>query len=277
MKKTTQWFAGWKPSWPVGIRLSRRVRRWVIILCVLFLYGHAAAVEKPFPFAAGEKMTFVVKWTVIPAGFAEVEVLPVETIHGVESYHFVFKARTTEWIDKIYRVRERIDAFANKEMKQSILYIKDSVNGKKKRYVTVRFDWREKKAHYTNAFRKKKRKPVSIIDGTFDPLSAFYYCRMIDLQKNNTIECSITDGKKCVMGRARVIRRETIRIESGTYDTFLIKPELKHLGGVFKKSKKPELEVWVTADERRIPVKLRSKVLVGSFTGELVSATPVNN
>jgi len=31
--------------------------------------------------------------------------------------------------------------------------------------------------------------------------------------------------------------------------------------------------LWVTADKRRIPVKIKSKVVVGSFVGELVSAT----
>jgi hypothetical protein len=30
--------------------------------------------------------------------------------------------------------------------------------------------------------------------------------------------------------------------------------------------------VWVTADERRIPVKIKSKVVIGSFVAELISA-----
>ncbi len=47
--------------------------------------------------------------------------------------------------------------------------------------------------------------------------------------------------------------------------------ELKHIGGVFEKSKNAEIKVWVTADTRRIPVKIKSKVVVGSFIGELIS------
>jgi hypothetical protein len=47
---------------------------------------------------------------------------------------------------------------------------------------------------------------------------------------------------------------------------------LEHIGGVFEKSKNARIRLWVTADERRILVKVKSKVVVGSFTGELISA-----
>jgi len=69
-----------------------------------------------------------------------------------------------------------------------------------------------------------------------------------------------------------VVRRERLKLSSGTYDTYLLEPELKDIGGVFKKSKDAKLQVWITADERKIPVKVKSKVAFGSFVGELVSA-----
>ncbi len=60
---------------------------------------------------------------------------------------------------------------------------------------------------------------------------------------------------------------------SGTYDTYLIEAEIKQVDGVFEKSKNAKIQVWVTEDRRRMPVKIKSKVVVGSFAGELVSAT----
>jgi hypothetical protein len=86
------------------------------------------------------------------------------------------------------------------------------------------------------------------------------------------IKRPVTDGKKCIIGKATVIKRETIKVEGKTYDTYLIEPELKHIRGVFKKSKNATIQVWVTTDKRHIPVKIRSKVVVGTFVGELVSA-----
>ena len=75
------------------------------------------------------------------------------------------------------------------------------------------------------------------------------------------------------MGVADVVRRETIRVPAGTFDTFLIEPDLSHVGGVFEKSPDAKIQLWVSADSRRLPVRLKSKVIVGSFSGELVSMT----
>ena len=58
-----------------------------------------------------------------------------------------------------------------------------------------------------------------------------------------------------------------------TYDTYLIEPDLEHVGGVFEKSEDAIIQLWVTADKRRIPVQIKSEVVVGSFVGELVSDT----
>ena len=55
------------------------------------------------------------------------------------------------------------------------------------------------------------------------------------------------------------------------YETYLVEPDLKYLGGVFKKSEDAKLQIWVTTDERRVPVRIKSKLVVGSFVAELVS------
>jgi hypothetical protein len=41
---------------------------------------------------------------------------------------------------------------------------------------------------------------------------------------------------------------------------------------VFEKSKDARIQLWVTADRRHIPVKIKSRVVVGTFVGELVTA-----
>lgn len=240
------------------------------VLTIGSLNSSSSAIEKNLPFGPGEKLTFKLKWMFITAGEAVLEVLPFETIDHVKSYHFVLTVKSNSFVDHIYKVRDRIDAYVNTEMTHSILYKKNQHEGKRIRDVVVKFDWERNKATYSNF--KQKRKPIDILPGSFDPLSAFYYVRLIDFRENSIIERPVTDGKKCVIGKATVIRRETIQVAGGTYDTYLIEPDLKHVGGVFKKSKGAKIQLWVTADKRRIPVKIKSKVVVGSFVGELVSA-----
>ena len=238
---------------------------------IFILSTNTEAVEKEFPFYSGEKLTFQLKWTFVPAGEGILEILPKETINGVKTYHFVLTAKSNSFVDLFYKVRDRIDAYADIEMTHTILYKQRQHEGKTQRDVVVSFNWNQNKAQYSNM--KNVREPIDVLEGSFDPLSAFYYMRLFDLKEKLTIERPVTDGKKCIIGKASVMKRETLELAIGTFDTFLIEPEIEHVDGVFEKSKNAKIQVWVTADKRRMPVKIKSKVVVGSFIGELISAT----
>jgi len=238
------------------------------LMTAVIFTGITFAGEDDFPFQPGEKLTFQARWAFIPAGEAILEILPIETMNGVKAYHFVVNARTYEYIDPFYKVRVRIDAYTDVEMTHSILF-KKTQGGKKKRDVVVNFNWTKLETQYSN-FGKKGR-TVPILPGSFDPLSVFYAFRLHDLKENMEIKTPVADGKKCVIGKAKVIKREKIKVPSGTYDTYLVEPDIEHIGGVFKKTKDARLQIWVTADNRCIPVKIKSKVVVGSFVGELIS------
>ncbi len=228
------------------------------------------AVETSFPFKPGERLTYVLKWQAIPAGEAVLEVQPMTEVGGDLAYHFVMTTKTNSFVDFFYKVRDRIDAYSDSAMQHSVLYKKKQREGRHQRDVVVSFDWQEKVAQYVN--KGKKRKPISLLPGSFDPLSAFYYIRLVDMKPDARIFQPVTDGKKNVMAEVHVVRRETIKVSGQSYDTFLIEPELKDVGGVFKKSKNAKLQIWVTADQRHIPVRVKSKVVVGSFIGDLVSS-----
>ncbi len=246
----------------------------VIVTAIIITFSlpvNIKAVEKDFPFSPGEKLTFQLKWSFIPAGKAVLEVFPIETVNGALAYHFVLTAQSNAFVDTFYKVRDRIDAYTDIKMTRSILYIKKQKEGRTKRDIIVNFDWGKKEAQYSNFGNKKE--PISLLPGSFDPLSVFYYSRLFDLKVNAEIESPVTDGKKCVIGKARVVQREKIKVAGRRYDTYLLEPQLKHIGGVFEKSKNAKIKIWVTADKRRIPVKIKSKVIVGSFIGELISAT----
>jgi hypothetical protein len=227
--------------------------------------------DADLPFQPGERLTYELKWTIIPAGKATLEVHPMTRINGVPAYHFVLTAKTTPFLDRIYKVRDRIEGFSDAQMTGSMMYKKKQREGSVRKDILVVFDTDSNQARYYKSGKIHKELPISV--GTFDPLSAFYYTRSLKLKANSTIQKPVSDGKRWVIGKARVVRRERITLGNGdTYDTFLMEPDLSHVGGVFEKSKDAKLQVWVTADPQRIPVKVKSAVVVGSFTGELVDA-----
>ncbi|MFC1815493.1 DUF3108 domain-containing protein [Thermodesulfobacteriota bacterium] len=258
-----------------------RLNRYSVVMFLLIFFGvflcaaEIIIAESELPFAPGEKLTFQLKWGFIPAGEAVLEVQPIKNINGIKAYHFVLTAKSNSFVDIFYKVRDRIDAYADLNMTHTLLYNKQQHEGNTKRNVTVNFDWEKNTAQYINFGLKNK--PISIMPGSFDPLSAFYYTRLVDLKENAVITSPVTDGKKCVVGKAKIVKREKIKLASGIYDTYLMEPELKHIGGVFKKSKNAKIQLWVSADKRRSPLKIKSKVVVGSFVGELISAEGTGN
>ncbi|WP_394707119.1 DUF3108 domain-containing protein [uncultured Desulfobacter sp.] len=224
--------------------------------------------KNTLPFSPEEQLVYQIRWEMIEAGVASFDVLPVKEVDQQPCRHFSLKVETSPLVDVFYKVRDKLDSYTDLALGRSIRYGKKQ-KGSEQRDILVQFNWEKRIARYSNF--NADRKPITIPPGTFDPLAAFYKLRSMDLGDKKGIEFPITDGKKCFMGRAEVVGQETITCFNTTYDTYVIEPELVHFGGVFKKSDKPTLRLWITTDERRLPVRIRSKVIVGSIIGELVS------
>jgi hypothetical protein len=248
---------------------------WVVLVSMVMNYAPAIAVPRQIPFAPGEKLEYALRWENVPAGSIKLEILPVKSFNGEQVYHFVLTAETNKFIDVFFKVRDRIDAYADIAMTRSVRYQKKQREGRRERDEVVEFDWNNSQVQYSNF--GKKIEPIELMDGSFDPLSAFYYSRMMDFENGGRFERPITDGKKNGLGRLHMVGRETIKLANGKqYDTYRLEPELDHVGGVFNKSNDAQIQIWVTADEKRIPVRIQSKVSVGSFIGELVSADGIH-
>jgi hypothetical protein len=244
-----------------------------LILLILNLAMHTPTTShaNSTPFVPGEKLEYELRWENVPAGTAFLEVLPHTTVNGESARHFAMTVRTNRFVDLFYKVRTRIDAYADMDMTRSLHYRKKQHEGRRKRDEIVEFQWPESRARYSNF--GVENEPLALLEGSFDPLSAFYFTRAKPFKTGSQIQRPVTDGKKNVIGRLTVHTRETITLQSGRqYDTYRVEPEMHHVGGVFQKSPDARIEIWITADERRIPVRIRSKVIVGHFIGELVSA-----
>ncbi|MBI4823215.1 MAG: DUF3108 domain-containing protein [Nitrospirae bacterium] len=63
-----------------------------------------------------------------------------------------------------------------------------------------------------------------------------------------------------------VLRKEKIKTPLGIFDTIVVKSSMRSA------SKKNEIRMWLSDDERRLPVRVKMKVKVGSITAELVDS-----
>ena len=248
---------------------------WIIMifLCGLFVfagYRDSIAAVKALPFRSGERMVYRAMWGGIPAGEAVIEVLPAVTIDGARTHHFAMTMTTNSRVEMFYKLRERQDSFTDIPLTRTLQYRKKSA-GNHPRDVVVTYDWNNRTATYASFGNAEK--PVEILPGSFDPLALFFVIRTHRLNPGEVIEIPITDGKKCIAVRATVAGRETLTIDGKVYDTYLVIPDMERLQGVVSRKGEPSLKIWFSADEEQVPVRIQSKVAVGSFVLELVSAT----
>jgi hypothetical protein len=119
-------------------------------------------------------------------------------------------------------------------------------------------------------FLDKSRTNFPITPITYDSLSCFYFARLQNLEIGKSFYVDVFDGKRLHNTEVKVLRREELETDVGTFKTIVIMPVLK-TNGIF--SKTGDLYIWLTDDERHIPVKMKSKVKIGSITAKLVGGS----
>jgi hypothetical protein len=65
----------------------------------------------------------------------------------------------------------------------------------------------------------------------------------------------------------RVLRRETVRTPAGAFHCVVVEPGMREEGIFIQKGRK--LQIWLTDDERKVPVLMRVEVFFGHVTAEL--------
>jgi hypothetical protein len=217
------------------------------------------------PFGPGESLRFSIEYGPVKAGTATLEVHPMRTHKGRLSYHFVSTAASAPFFDKVYRVRDRIDALVDAERFVSWQYRKVQREGSHKAEHYVAYD------HTGNRARYKDGTVVSIPPDAIDMLGAFYRTRLETLEPGSSIYLPHHSDKKTFYLEVLVLRRERIEVPAGTFSCLVIEPQVGEAGPFRNQGR---LTLWLTDDERKMPVRMESKVPVGSIAAVLLEARP---
>jgi hypothetical protein len=101
-----------------------------------------------------------------------------------------------------------------------------------------------------------------------DVLSALYFVRTLPLEVGQSIAiANHIDGKNYPLV-VKVHGRERVKVDAGEFDCLVVEPILRG-PGVF--TQKGRLTVWLTDDDVRMPVLMKSKVVIGHVAAILKS------
>jgi hypothetical protein len=210
-------------------------------------------------FGVGEKLSFEIKYGFISAGTASMEVKRLIEYENRPCYQIVTNARSNSFFSSFYTVEDRVESIMDATGMFSWRFEKNLREGSYRSDRQYSFDQRSNTVVY-------KGDTIEIEPFVQDALSTLYFIRTQTLEVGNSFYLdNFIDGKKYKL-EVKVIKRETITVDAGTFDCVVVEPITQSVG-VFRHQGR--LKVWLTDDRLRMPVLMKSKVIVGSIVVEL--------
>jgi hypothetical protein len=102
-----------------------------------------------------------------------------------------------------------------------------------------------------------------------DLFSALYSLRQTDLAANSSRQVLVADNERVTEVEIRVGKSERVHTPAGDYKAWQVNTPAV-FGGLFKYG--GQFRMWLSADNRKIPVKFEAKISLGKVTGSLVAA-----
>ncbi|MBC8146267.1 MAG: DUF3108 domain-containing protein [bacterium] len=229
----------------------------------------ALRIQPNSAFTYGEKLTFSVGYKFITAGYAVMAVTskPVQ-VAGRPTYEVKFDVKTTPSFDKIFKVRDHYATYLDADGIFPWRFEQSVREGDYSRDFSANIDQRKHVARTTDG-------AFTVSPFVHDILSAFYYARTLDLKKmkkGQSFQLKNFYGKKAHDLKIRILGRQKVETKAGTFNCVVIEPLVVD-GGLFKNEGR--IVVYMTDDDRKIPVKVSTKVVIGSIDSELVSYSGV--
>jgi len=225
----------------------------------------------------GESLDFSINYGVIHAGNVHMSVNASVWQDSIATYNIVSEAKTTKFFDKLFKVRDLIDIEFSQLDFQSFRYHKQLREGG---YRQNRINYYYPDLGYALLFKKDKKstkwkeKSFDVPNPSRDIFTTFFMVREMDFAVGDTISVTVSeDGRNTPVNIVihRIKKMDTI---FGKIDCYELEPQLKGTDSIFKQS--GDIYIYLTADERKVPVLLQSQVIFGKFKAILKGYNPGN-
>ncbi|MFH1686066.1 MAG: DUF3108 domain-containing protein [bacterium] len=212
-------------------------------------------------FGVGEKLEFDINYGFINAGTASMEVSRLVQYHERPCYQIVTRANSNSFFSTFYKVEDRVESIMDAVGLYSRRFEKNLREGSYSADRVYTFDQENNTVQYQDD-------TIAVPPVVQDAISVMYFVRTMDLQVGQSVFLdNFTDGEHYPL-EVKVLERETVEVKAGRFDCLVVEPMTQSVG-VFRYEGR--LKVWLTDDRVKMPVLMKSKVIVGSISAELTS------
>ena len=223
-------------------------------------------------FQVGEQLTYEISWLHITAGTAVMAVSDAGTDGERPLAKLITTAQSRPAITKFFPVDNRVESIVD-----PATLLPEHLNfkrreGKKKEDITSTFHQKE---GTVTVVKGGTTETLQIPSGTQDVISCLYYARSeLSLQPGSSLTMNVHHDKKNRKVDVRVEKIETVSGPWGEVETARVLVVMPFQGLFLNQG---NIRVWFTNDDRRIPVRMKAKVIIGSIVADLVSGLPASS
>ena len=261
-----------------------------IIFSHLFLYissGYAQNLNSDFvpdslynksfnSYKSGEFFEYKLHYGFLNASYASLE-LKKEILNDSLVYRATAIGRTTGLARLFYRVDDLYEAFFPLEKVKPLKSIRDIYEGGYVRKAETVYDDKNKTATILNKITNEER-VIKLESGYQDIISTFYFLRkhldISKLKEGDIIFVNIFFASQNYPFKMKYLGIERIKTKFGLIECLKLKPFME-AGRVFRSNE--GIDLWVTNDENRIPVKVKANLRIGTIVADLTSFRGITN
>lgn len=238
-----------------------------LLFLVLSLTVSSQEKAKTPAFKEGEWLQYKLSYSgFLRAGIAELS-LNKDTLNGKEILYGKGYGRSSTVVGWFFKVRDHYETFMDLDTIKPYFFKRDVYEGGYiiKRNTTFNYD---KNIAKVEDFKHKTVKEIPF-KNVQDMLSSFYYLRSLDitkLKKEDEIGITMFLDSKNYKFKLRFLGVDYLRTKWGKIKTYKFRPYVQS-GRVFKS--KESVVIWVTADDNKVPIRLKASLAVGSIRAEL--------
>ncbi len=220
------------------------------------------------PIGGGESATYEARWSGIPVATATINASPI-VMDGKKLYEVKIQAQTWKYLELIWKMRDSIESIFEAGTLQPRRFIFRQRENRKKIDTTASFDHESKKWKVHRQEGTKLRQYEFVSTNTFDPISAVYLMRSLDFKVGETIQLEVFGGKSRYLVVLEIASKERVALKNGEFDAYKIIPRITNVTRSGYAGRVREATVWISADEKRKPLKIVSQVFIGSVNIEV--------
>jgi len=212
-------------------------------------------------FKPGEELKYELSYGWITGGVASLSLTETK-YQGKNAYHVTAVGKTVGITHKLYNIRDVYESYFDPETAKPYKSITNLKEGDYRKYVEVIFNHEEGTLISDKSGKKAMGKDV------FDIVSAFYHLRKslynIKVGDKVVVHTYFHDEPWDLVIRYK--GTETIKTSLGKINCMKFKPVVEK--GTFESE--DGLDIWISNDKNRIPIRIKMKLFVGSFKTDLV-------